>query len=62
MPFACLRRRYSVASADLEETFVHGELFDNRKRSAVTMLHKLCPCCTGYVIVANAVTLVPTQG
>ena len=53
---------YSAASAELEETFVHGELFDNRKLSAVTMLYKLCPCCAGYVIVTNAVTLTPTQG
>ena len=62
MPFAHLQRRHNAASAELEETFIHGELFDNRKWSAVMMLYKLCPCCAGYVIVANAVTLVPTQG
>ena len=33
-----------------------------RKQSAVTMLYKLCPCCAGYVIVANTVTLVPKWG
>ena len=32
------------------------------KRSAVTMLYKLCPCCAGYVIVANTVTLAPKRG
>ena len=53
--------QYSAASAELEGTFVHRELFDNRIQSAGTKLYKLCPCCAGYVIDTNAMTLVPTQ-
>ena len=49
MPSACLQHQYSTASAELVETFVHPDMFDNRTWSAVTKLYKLCPCCAGYV-------------
>ena len=59
---SCNRQPRSALCARAFSTGLAPQVRVKRKRSAVTMLYKLCPCCAGYVIVANTVTLVPKRG
>ena len=58
-PFACVCEYSSRPSACAYVRSHVSEL--HLIRSVVTKLYKVCPCCTGYVIVTNAATLVRNE-
>ena len=62
MYLACINRQPQKCPSLAFSTGLAQRVRVQRNRSAVTMLYKLCPCCAGYVIVANTVTLAPKRG